>query len=123
MVWYPSTDDIVDTNKMILLKGHDKHPHRLRGTRQGIQSLINRVMAAESRGLSYQTALLMKEILRMHVFDGGNHRTAYDTAELFLTQNGISVKDVPAPLAYEHIRAVPEKTVEEIETWIVANML
>jgi prophage maintenance system killer protein len=123
MVWYPSVDDIIDTNKVALIKGNDRHPHRLRGTRQAIQSVIRRVIAAESRGLPYQTALLMKEILQLHVFDGGNHRTAYNTAELFLTRNGVSVKDVPAPLAYEHIKAVPEKALEEIEAWIVANML
>jgi len=122
MVWYPTVDDIIDANKVALLKGRDKHPHKLLGARRGIQGLINGIIDNEGFGLTYQVALLMQRILIRPLFDGGNHRTAYYIAELFLTQNGVAVRTVAPEIAYDHIRHVPEMTIPQIQQWIITNM-
>jgi prophage maintenance system killer protein len=76
MTWYPSVEDVIDANITVLDVGADKHPHKLLVVPESIQSVIDRVVEAESKGLTYQAALLMKELVNLHAFDGGNHRTA-----------------------------------------------
>jgi death-on-curing family protein len=118
LVWYPSVDDIIDANILSLDLSRDKHPPRLLGSRRGIQVILDEVRAAEAKGLSYQAALLMKRLVNRHLFDGGNHRTAYAMAKIFLRRNDISFRVARFEEAYEFISAVGEKDVEEIQRWI-----
>jgi prophage maintenance system killer protein len=60
----------------------------MRGSREGIQTILERVKGEEGKGLTYQAALIMKELVSAHIFDGGNHRTAHGVAKMFLRRNG-----------------------------------
>lgn len=121
MVWYPSAEDIVRANKIVVRQ--DKHSHKLRRSLDAIRATIQRVEHSEHKGLSYQAALLMKEFTMLHAFDGGNHRTAYSVAILFLIENGAKVRVVPASLSYAFSKRIATKQVEEIQDWIESYML
>lgn len=118
MIWYPSVDDIICLNILVLDMTDDKHPHRLLGSREAIQVIIDKVRKGENRGLTYQAALLMKELAGQHVFDGANHRTAYAAARSFLLRNGRQLRIKRWTEAYPFIKSVETRSIEEIKRWI-----
>ena len=111
-------DDIVCLNILVLEMTGNRHPHRLLGSREGLQAVIEEVRREEARGLTYQAALLMKELAGLHAFAGGNHRTAYATAKSFLLRNGrhIRVKDFLD--AYLFVKNIEYRSLDEIQQWI-----
>lgn len=121
MSWYPTADDIVKANKRVMRK--DKHPHKLLQSIQAIQSLIDGIEESASMGLTYQAARFMKEIVTLHAFDGGNHRTAYSIANLFLMENGISVRFVSEALSYAFAKSLGAKSPREVQEWIERYMV
>ena len=118
MVWYPSVDDLIDINIMCLDLTRDKHPHKLRGSRIGLQSVLNAVAQEENKGLPYQAALLMQKLVQMQFFDGANHRTAYIAAKMFLRRNDRRFNVEPWEAAYPFINNIGAMTLEEIQKWI-----
>ncbi len=116
MVWYPSPDDVIKANVVAVRK--DKHKHRLRRSGHSIQATIDSVKKSESLGLTYQAARLMKELTALHAFDGGNHRTAYLIANVFLVKNGIEVKVVSAKISYAFAREIARRRIKEVQEWI-----
>ena len=120
MLWYPSPDEIVKANKIAVRK--DKHRDKLLRTVDGIQATIDSVKDSESMGLTYQAALFMKKLTTLHAFDGGNHRTAYSIAILFLIKNGVKVRVVPASVSYGFSKGIASKKVEELQEWIGRHM-
>jgi len=50
MIWYPSIDDVIDVNIDCLDLTRDRHPHELRGSREGIQAIIDKVRRNENKG-------------------------------------------------------------------------
>jgi prophage maintenance system killer protein len=118
MTWYPSVEDIIDANITVLDIGGDKHPHRLLLRAEAIQGVIDRIAEAEGRGLVYQGAFLMKELVNLHAFDGGNHRTAYLVTKMFLRRNGERLRIEHLDRAYLFISQIETKTVEQIQEWI-----
>jgi prophage maintenance system killer protein len=123
MVWYPTPDDIILLDRLALRESRDKHPFKLLGTREGLQSMIDRIKEVERMGLSFQAARFMKDILLLHAFDGGNHRTAYMTAYNFLKMNGMEIRVVKRTIAEPFVKSLPEKSYEQIQTWILENMV
>ena len=101
----------------------DKHPHKLRGSAQGIQSLIDDVKKSEDKGLTYQAARFMKEVVQKHPFDGANHRTSYLVTLLFLTRNGKRLKDEQPKEVDKFMKDVGAKEIEEIQGWIQQYMV
>ena len=73
--------------------------------------------------MSFQAARFMKDILLLHAFDGGNHRTAYMTAYNFLKMNGMEIRVVKRTTAEPFVKSLPEKSYEQIQTWILENMV
>jgi len=118
MVWYPSVDDIICLNILVLDMTGDKHPYKLLGSREGIHAIIERVRREESKGPIYQAALLMKELVNRHPFDGANHRTAYAAAKSFLVRNGKRLQVKRWEDAYPFIRNVETCSIEKIQRWI-----
>lgn len=118
MVWYPTVEDIVDSNKIALRLTLDKHPHKLRGSLDGLQHKIDEIKNSEAIGLTYQAARLLKEITVMHAFDGANHRTAYLVSLFFLTQNGIRLKAEQAQAVDEFMTSIGSKEIGEVQAWI-----
>jgi prophage maintenance system killer protein len=122
MVLYPTVDDIIKANKRAVRK--DKHSHKLLRSVAAIQSLIDSIKNSASMGLTYQAARFMKEIVTpLHAFDGGNHRTAYSIANLFLIENGMSVRFVPETVSYAFAKAIGSKDVREVQEWIEQYMV
>jgi prophage maintenance system killer protein len=95
----------------------------LRRSAKAIQSLIADIKTSESLGLTYQAARFLKELLHLHAFDGGNHRTAYAVTNLFLIENGIMVRTVPPTISYRFVRAIQAKDVNEVQAWMLENMV
>jgi prophage maintenance system killer protein len=118
MVWYPSVDDVVYSNLVAISLGNDRHPHRLRRSRKSIQAVLDCITEVEDKGLVYEAAMLMKEIVRLHAFESGNHRTAFLVASLFLTRNGRRMRVERFGDAYAFIRDLETKNVEQIQDWI-----
>jgi prophage maintenance system killer protein len=118
MVWYPSVDDIICLNVLALDLSDDKHPHKLLGVSEGIQAILDKVIREEARGLTYQAALLMKELVMLHPFAGGNHRTAYAAAKSFLRRNGRRLRIDRFSKAYPFIKDLENRSVGEIQDWI-----
>jgi len=118
LVWYPSVDDVIDANILSLDLSGDRHNPRLIGSRKGIQTVLDEAKDAEEKGLSYQAALLMKRLIYRHFFDSGNHRTAYAIAKMFLRRNGRRLSVARFEEAYEFIRGIGAKEIEEIQRWI-----
>ena len=87
-VWYLVVEDVIDANITVLDVGGDKHLHRLLLRPEAIQTVIDRMITVETKGLAYQAAWLMKEFVRLHAFDEANHRTAYLVVKMFLRRNG-----------------------------------
>lgn len=121
MVWYPTAEDVVKANKRVVR--NDKHPHKLLRSVPAIQSLIVSIMDSESMGLTYQAARFMKEFAFLHPFDGGNHRTAYTVATLFLIENEIAVRSVPVTVSYTFVEDLPKRSIKEVQEWIQEHMI
>jgi death-on-curing family protein len=117
-VWYPSVEDIIDANITVLDVGSNKHPHRLLLRPEAIQSVIDHTIEVERKGLAYQAAWLMKELVELHAFDGANHRTAYLVAKIFLRRNGRTFRVARLDDAYLFISQLETKTIEQIQEWI-----
>lgn len=118
MVWYPSVDDVVYSNFIVLSLGDDRHSHRLRRSRESIEAVLYCVAQAEDQGITHQAAVLMKELARLHAFDGGNHRTAFLVAAVFLRQNGRRMKIERFGDAYAFISHLEDKSISQIQEWI-----
>ena len=118
MVWYPTVDDVICTNIQVLDLTGDKHPHKLLGSRKGIQTVIDRVKQAEEKGLTYQASLFMRELANLHFFAGGNHRTAYIIAKTFLWRNNRRLRIDGFDQAYPFIKNIETRSIEEVERWI-----
>ncbi|MGA3297399.1 MAG: Fic family protein [Candidatus Bathyarchaeia archaeon] len=123
MVWYPTPEDIILLNRLALEESLDKHPVKLLGRRDGLQSMIEKIKRAERKGLTFQAARFMKDILLLHAFDGGNHRTAYITAYNFLKMNDKKVRVVKKTIAEPFVKSIPEKSYEQLQEWIVENLV
>lgn len=121
MVWYPSVADIVSANKKAVSK--DKHRHKLLRSTEAIQGLVDRIKLSEQMGLTFQAARFMKELVLLHAFDGGNHRTAYSITNLFLIENGITVSTVPSSISYPFVKAIAGRNIGEVQAWIIKNMV
>ena len=118
MVWYPSVDDVVDVNIGVIDAARDKHPHKLLLLPLAIESVLGRVRQIESQGIMCQAAVLMKALVGLHPFAGGNHRTAYIVVKLFLRRNGRRPRIARLEDAYAFIGDIRKKRVEEIEEWL-----
>jgi len=118
MTWYPSVEDVIDANITVLDIGADKHPHKLLVIPQAIQSVIDRMIEIENKGLTCQAAYLMKELANLHAFDGGNHRTAYLVAKMFLRRNDKRLTVDRLDSAYLFISHIETKTIEQVQDWI-----
>lgn len=121
MVWYPTFDNVIYANKRAVR--NDKHLHKLRRSTKAIQSLIDDIKTCESLGLPYRAARFLKELVYLHAFDGGNHRTAYSIASLFLIENGVRVRSVPSSASYGFVKQIGKKDISEIQEWILENMI
>lgn len=117
-MWYPSVEDVVYSNFTALSLGGDKHPHRLRRSRDSIQVVLDRVKETEGQGITYQAAMLLKEIVGLHAFASGNHRAAFVVACLFLMRNGRRMRIERFGDAYAFIRDVETKNLTQIQEWI-----
>jgi len=118
MTWYPSVEDIIDANITVLDISVNKHPHKLLVAPQAIQSVIDRVIEVEKKGLMCQAAYLMKGLVTLHAFAGGNHRTAYLVAKMFLRRNDKRLTVDRLDMAYLFISQIETKTVEQVQDWI-----
>ena len=118
MVWYPEVEDVVCVNIEVLDLTNDRHPHKLLGSRRGIQTIIDKVKNKEESGLTWQAAILMKELARLHLFAGANHRTAYVVAKMFLIRNGRRLRVDSFEDAYPFINNVEGRNVDEIQRWV-----
>ncbi|MGD0175584.1 MAG: Fic family protein [Candidatus Bathyarchaeia archaeon] len=121
MVWYPSVEDVIKANKRAVRV--DRHPHKLRRSVEAIQSLIDSIKDSEPKGFTYQSARFMKQLTVLHAFDGGNHRTAYSIANLFLIENGVEVRAVSPSLSYAFVKGITSKTISEIQQWMEQYMI
>jgi len=118
MTWYPSVDDVIYSNITVLALGDDRHPHKLLRSRESIQAVIDRLAQTERLGIKYQAAQLIKDLVNLHAFAGGNHRTAFVVVCLFLRQNGAQMRIERFSDAYDFIRDVETKSIKEIQEWI-----
>jgi hypothetical protein len=118
MVWYPTVDDLIEINILVLDLTRDKHPHKLRGSRKGLQNLIETMAGEESRGLKFQAAYLMQRRPQIQFFDGANHRTGYVAAKMFLRKNGKRLWVDSWENAYPFIRSIETKTLDDVQRWI-----
>lgn len=118
MTWYPSVEDVIDANITVLDISADKHPHKLLVIPQAIQSVIDRMIEIENKGLTCQAAYLMKELANLHAFDGGNHRTAYLVAKMLLRRNDKRLTVDRLDSAYLFISHIETKTIEQVQDWI-----
>ena len=118
MTWYPSVEDVIDANITVLDISANKHPHKLLVIPQAIQSVIDRMIEIENKGLTCQAAYLMKELANLHAFDGGNHRTAYLVAKMFLRRNDKRLTVDRLDSAYLFISHIETKTIEQVQDWI-----
>jgi len=118
MVWYPSVDDVIDMNINALDLSGDKHPHKMLGSKDRIQAILDRVKAQESKGLSHQAALIVKTFAIAQVFAGANHRTGYGLAKMFLRRNGRRLRVGDFKTAYPFIKNIGTKDINEIREWI-----
>jgi death-on-curing family protein len=123
MVFYPTAIEIIEANKIALALTKDKRPHKLRGSALGIQSLIDDIKKSENEGLTYQAARFMRDLVRMHPFDGAQHRTSYLVTLLFLTRNGMRLKNEQPKEVDEFMKDIGAKEIEEIQGWIQQYMV
>jgi prophage maintenance system killer protein len=123
MVYYPTATEVIEANKIALNVTRDKHPHKLTGSAKGIQHLIDDIGRDEKKGLTYQAARFLKELVTYHAFDGGNHRTSYLVTLLFLVNNGQAIRSQPARVMDEFIEDVQAKPIEEVHEWIQRHMV
>ncbi len=117
MVWYLGVNDVICANEVGLRVSGDKHPHKLLGSRERIQRIIDCVQKQEDRGLTYQAASLLKKLAGAQIFDGGNHRAAYLVALTFLFNNDRKLNKGMKE-EWPFLKDVEMRTVEEIQAWI-----
>jgi prophage maintenance system killer protein len=108
----------VYSNFTALSLGDDKHTLRLARSSEAVQTVLDRVREAEGMGLIHQAAMLLKEIVELHAFESGNHRTAFIVACLFLMRNGRRMRIERFGDAYAFIRDIETKSIEQIQEWI-----
>jgi prophage maintenance system killer protein len=108
----------VYSNFIALSLGNDKHPHRMRRSAESVQAVLDRVKEAEGKGLTYQAAMLLKEVVRLHAFQSGNHRTGFLVACLFLMRNGRRMRIERFGDAYAFIRDIETESIEQIQEWV-----
>jgi prophage maintenance system killer protein len=118
MVWYPSVDDVIDMNINALDLSGDKHAHKMLGSKERIQAILDSIKAEESKGLAYQAAALMKAFADAQIFAGANHRTGYGLAKMFLMRNGKRLRVNDFKNAYPFIKSIGTKDIDEIQEWI-----
>ena len=70
MVRYHSVDDVIDMNINALDLSGDKHPSKMLGSVAGIRAILEKIKAEESKGLTYQAAVIMRELVRAPIFWG-----------------------------------------------------
>jgi len=121
MVWYPTPEDVISSNKIVMRS--DKHRHRLLRSIGAIQAKIDAIQESEHMGLTYQAARFMQDLTVLHAFDGGNHRTAYAITSLFLIQNGMTVNIVRADISYSFVKNIAKKEVQEVQKWIERHLV
>lgn len=61
---------------------------------------------------------MMKELVGAHIFDGGNHRTAYGIGKMFLEKNGRRFRITDFKNEYPFIKNIGNKSLEELQEWI-----
>ncbi len=118
MVWYPSVDDVIDMNINALDLSGDKHPHKMLGSKERIQAIIDHVKAEEEKGLAHQAAYLMKTFAHAQIFAGANHRTGYGLAKMFLRRNGKRLRVNDFKNVYPFIKNIGIKDIAEIQEWV-----
>jgi prophage maintenance system killer protein len=123
MGYYPSASEVIEANKIALNMTRDKHPYKLRGSLKGIQHLIDDIGKEESKGLTYQAARFLKELVNYHAFDGGNHRTSYLVTLLFLTRNGQVLRSQQPTAEDEFLKDVQARPIEQVQEWIQHYMI
>ena len=123
MVNYPTAAYILEANKIALAMTKDKHPHKLLIRIDGVQSLIDGVKSCENEGVTYQAACFMRDIVKLHPFDGANHRTGYLVTLLFLTQNGMRLRDVSPKVVDEFMKEIGTREITDVQAWIEQNMV
>jgi prophage maintenance system killer protein len=121
MIWYPTVEDVIKANKRAMHK--DKHPHKLLRSTDAIQALIDSIKGSVSMGLTHQAARFMKEVVTLHAFDGGNHRTAYSVANLFLIENGVTVRFVSPDISYAFAKSIGTRDLRQVQEWIEKHMV
>lgn len=115
MTWYPREDLIVYI--------HDEQIRKY-GGRMGFHrdpSLLSAILKETRKyeGDIYQkAAFLLKEIVTAHVFEDGQHRTAFVTVEMFLRQNGETLYYRDYREAQRFLKRVHEHTLGEIAAWL-----
>lgn len=123
MVYYPTANEVIEANKIALKMTRDKHPHKLTGSAKGTQHLIDDIGRDESKGLTYQAARFLKQLVNYHPFDGGTHRTSYLVTLLFLTRNGQVLKRQQPNVEDDFLKDVQAKPIEEVKEWIQQYMV
>ncbi|MGA3298069.1 MAG: hypothetical protein ABSD41_11540 [Candidatus Bathyarchaeia archaeon] len=118
MVWYPSVDDVIDMNINALDLSGDKHPHKMLGSLKRIEAILGKVKSEEEMGMIHQAAVLLKEFADAQIFAGGNHRTGYGIAKMFLRRNGRRLRVNDYKNAYPFIKNIGDKSIDEIQKWI-----
>jgi death-on-curing family protein len=121
MVWYPSVGDIIKANQKAVRK--DKHLHKLLRSADSIQAMIDSIRESVQMELTYQAARFMKDIVMLHAFDGGNHRTGYAIAILFLIENGVAVHFVSETVSYPFTQSIGAMNLKDIQEWIERYMV
>jgi prophage maintenance system killer protein len=117
-VWYASVDDIIFTNFQVVSLGlDDKHPHRLLTRPNSIQAVLDHVRESQAQGVTYQAATHVRTF-RLHPFAGGNHRTAYIAACVFLKRNGRQPRVEHFNDECVFIKDLQNKTVQQIQEWL-----
>ncbi len=119
-MWYPSVDDLVETNKRVLrevrVKKADQHKLLSRGV---LENVLQRT--GEEKGDVYEKAVtLLIGMLRTHPFASANRRTAYLATKGFLERNGEKTRVAHDPEILQGIRQ-EFYTRDEIRTWLQGN--
>lgn len=86
-IWYPSTEDVIEKNKIALKTWPAKRKDIfLLLSRSKLDKIIVGVKSFNGN-INRKAAYLFKHITRAHVFGAGNRRTAYLVTNEFLWRN------------------------------------
>ena len=113
---YLTVEEIIQTHdKLIELFGGekgivDKGP---------LDFIVNKIQSSKT-DIYHKSAMLLNEIITTHPFVDGNKRTAFETAKIFLRENGKTLKIKDINQASEYIINIAEnkKNIFSIEHWI-----